>query len=109
MSYCIWSWISGWRFFLLKLDDLNPGNASKVLAVIGGDAPEIPILHVESVVGIDEIDVLVDVRVEGQVDPGTLVAHQVRGIQNLLHLLGDLLLLQFVERFESPNHFRNNE
>src|SRR6266568_9040198 len=78
----------------LWLDDLDPGNASKMLAVVGNDVSELAVLHAESVVCVDEIDILMDVGIKCEEDPGALVALQVRRVQNFFHLFGNFRLLQ---------------
>lgn len=49
-----------------QISDLDPGNTGKMFAIIRQDLCEPAILHVTRVIGIDKIDVGMDVEVESQ-------------------------------------------
>src|SRR5204863_8736530 len=93
----------------LWFNDSQPAHTAEMLAVIGHDLAELRILHIEGVVGIDEVDVLVDVEVHGRPDGPGLGAREIRRIEDYRNLFCDVLLLKSIKGFQSPNDFGDHE
>jgi hypothetical protein len=71
-----------------------------VLAVVEEDLCESAIVHVESVVRIHEIDIRMDIEIEGHKEKQGFGLVPGWCIQDLLDLRGDVRLLECVKRFK---------
>ena len=92
-----------------QIPDLDPRNSGKVLAIIGEDLCESALSHVEGVVRVHEIDVRMDIEIEGHKEQRGFGTFQIGRIQDLLDFRGDIRLLQFVKRFECPDNLGDDQ
>ena len=83
-----------------QIPDLDPENSGKVFAIIGEDLCESTLSHVEGVVRIHEIDVRMDIGIEGHKEQRGFGTFQIRRVQDLFNFRGDIRLFQFVKGFE---------
>jgi hypothetical protein len=76
-----------------------------VFAVESGDLWKIFILQIESVISVNEIDVLIDVEVQRKSYQPGFWASKVGRVQNFGDFLRDIFLLELVKRLQGPNDF----
>jgi hypothetical protein len=80
-----------------------------VLAIIGEDLCESACAHMEGVVRVYEIDVRMDIAIEGHKEQRGFGTFQIGRIQDLLEFHGNIRLLQLGKGFECPDHLGDDQ
>ena len=86
-----------------QIHDLDSRNAGKVLPVVGENLCESLLFHVEGIVRVHEIEVRMDIEIEGHKEKRGFGAVQIGRIQDLLDFRGDIRFLQFVKGLQRPD------